>query len=420
MSKTCPRSLPKGAFFVSDSKEKPKIPPPDDFSKTTPNIPIDDEDSDWANTSSGTPSESPADDWGKTVINYNVAEEHDDAPSYGEEHHPSPDTPKQPEWGMTQPNVNLNDDFEDAGQQEDENYGATTPYFKLPEADQKKYQNLPPTPAEKALEEESRNKGGIPVWFWAGTAILVMLFFSFVVFLGVWYVFLADNGFEVTIIGAKPGSKFRVDGASWGIESEKGNYRLVGLKAGKRWVEIVNPASECTPNPVSVQGEDGERVEKLVSCRDKAVATLDCKNTRDIQEREKCANDALDALGDPPDIDALLAALNMLIINFESGKHDIPAARMNILRKAASKIQLLPESVVIEVGGHTDNIGSDASNQALSERRADAVKKALVSFGVRDASLAVRGYGSSVPAADNRTEQGRFDNRRINYKAVQR
>lgn len=405
---------------MSDSKDDPKIPPPDDFSKTTPNIPIDEEDADWANTRSDTPSETPADDWGKTVINYNVSEEHDVSGNYGEEHHPMPDSPKQPEWGMTQPNVNLNDEFEDAEETEDENYGATTPYFKLPEVDRQKYQNLPPTPAEKALEEENKTKGGVPAWFWAGAGILVFLSFSFVVFLGIWYFFLADNGFEATIIGAKPGSKFRVDGAGWGIESEKGNYRLVGLKAGKRWVEIVNPESECTPNPVSVQGDNGESVEKLVSCRDKVVATLDCTNTRDITEREKCANDALDALGNPPDIDALLKALNMLIINFESGKHDIPAARMNILRKAASKIQLLPQTVVIEVGGHTDNVGSDASNQALSERRAAAVKNALISFGVRDTSLSVRGYGSSVPAAANNTEQGRFDNRRINYKAVAR
>jgi OOP family OmpA-OmpF porin len=72
----------------------------------------------------------------------------------------------------------------------------------------------------------------------------------------------------------------------------------------------------------------------------------------------------------------------------------------------------------LEVSGHTDWIGSDAYNQALSERRAVAVVNALISFGVDRARLEAKGYGESMPLASNETEEGRFLNRRIEIKTI--
>ncbi len=406
---------------MSDSKENPKSPPPDDFSKTTPNINFDEEESDWGSTPrSSTPSETPADDWGKTVINYNVSAEHEERKSFGEEQHPSPSSPKQPDWGMTQQNVNLNDEFEVEQSGENQNFGATVPYFRLPEVDREKYQNIPPTASEQAAEEEKKQKGGIPLWFWGAAGIMTVLAFSFLVFLGLWYFVLGDRGFEVEVKGAKPGSRFTVDGVDWGVQDEDEKYVLRGLKAGKKQIQVINPSTVCKPDILQVEGEDGDRKQEAVSCNYKTVVNLDCANTRSVEEREKCADMALDALGDPPDMDALLKALSMLIINFESGKFNIPDARMAVLKKAASKIQKLPESAVIEIGGHTDNVGNATSNLKLSDQRAAAVKKALVDFGVRDAALVTKGYGLSEPIADNTTDKGRFDNRRIGYKAVSR
>ncbi|MEZ5307162.1 MAG: OmpA family protein [Pyrinomonadaceae bacterium] len=406
---------------MSDSKNDPKFPPPDDFSKTTPNISFDEDDSAWANAGPKAPAETPADDWGKTVINYDVRAEHEEQGGFKDIETPSKNAPSQPEWGMTQQNINLNNDFESEEQApQDDGFGVTIPYFKLPDTDRDRNKVIPPTPSQVAAEKEKESKGGIPLWFWATSAIMVFLAFSFVVFLGIWYFFLADKGFQVTIIGAKPGSRFKVDGSEWGIAAEDNKFKLSGLQAGTRMVEIINPASECTPNPVEVVGKEGERVEKIVSCKDIATNQPDCVNTRSISERERCAEIALDGLSNPPDLDELLKALNILIINFESGKATIPSARMRILRKAAGKIQQLPASVVIEIGGHTDNVGNDDSNMRLSDARAAAVKKVLVDFGVRDSALVERGYGETKPKATNNTDQGRFDNRRIEYKAVQR
>ncbi len=71
-----------------------------------------------------------------------------------------------------------------------------------------------------------------------------------------------------------------------------------------------------------------------------------------------------------------------------------------------------------EVGGHTDNVGGDATNQALSERRAKAVAGFLSSKGVDAKLLSAKGYGESAPAADNATVEGRAKNRRIEFKKM--
>jgi len=69
--------------------------------------------------------------------------------------------------------------------------------------------------------------------------------------------------------------------------------------------------------------------------------------------------------------------------------------------------------VSIKVVGHTDNIGSDAYNQALSERRASSVAEYLISQGVAPNKVTSEGKGESQPIADNDTDEGRAKNRRV-------
>jgi OOP family OmpA-OmpF porin len=73
---------------------------------------------------------------------------------------------------------------------------------------------------------------------------------------------------------------------------------------------------------------------------------------------------------------------------------------------------------VVIATGHTDSVGTDAYNQKLSVRRADAVKKYLVSKGIADNRIQIEGKGESQPVADNKTDDGRAKNRRVQIEVI--
>ena len=405
-----------------DNKFPP--PPPDDFDKTTPNIRLPQNDApanDWDKTNYNFPKQPDADEWGKTQINIKpIDTENQD---FGKTFYPGAKAPSTPEWGMTEANVNVDPNDFGGG---DQGYEKTTPYFQLPETERAKYQNLPPTPAEKATqhEQEEKEKGGVPGWVWAVAGLMTMFFFAIII-LAVVYLFIFKNtSFEVTVKGAPPGSTVQVDGSPLGVTSEDGSFRLQNLKAGEREIQVVHPNFTCESRRVT--SNNGVNPEPIIArCTAVAAkATDDCLNfgRGDDDKAERCYNSALDALPDPFTVEDLIKALNILIINFDSGKSDVPAVRLAALQKGAGFIKKLPSGVVLEVGGHTDNVGQPASNQTLSDARAAAVKSALVKFGVSDATLQTRGYGATKPRpdADNNTENGRYRNRRIEYSVVKK
>jgi outer membrane protein OmpA-like peptidoglycan-associated protein len=414
---------------VSEDKKIPGAPPPDDFSKTTPNINLpDSQDSgqfDWDKTNYNYPKQPAADDWGKTVTNIKPI---DTGGDLGKTMYPGAQPQASPEWGVTRANIDVSaadvgSNAEDFGVVQDK----TTPYFKLPEAERLKYQNLPPTAAEKAAAAEAaeKTKGGIPGWFWVIAGLMAMFFFAVVV-LGVVYFFvLRDTSFEATVKGAPPGSDVLVDDVPWGVTSEDGSIKLVNLKAGRRSIKITHPNYTCEPREIN--GQAGVTPEPIIArCQAVAVKageTCESFQPGEFDKAERCYNKALADLPDPFTDEALVKALNILIINFESGKFNVPPVRLAALQNGATYIKKLQDrepNIVLEVGGHTDNVGGDVSNQKLSENRANAVKDVLVKFGVNPAGLQIRGYGATQPKFDNNTEQGKFLNRRIQYSIVKR
>ena len=102
-------------------------------------------------------------------------------------------------------------------------------------------------------------------------------------------------------------------------------------------------------------------------------------------------------------------------VNFENNSARLTAASLPVLDAAAGTL-IERGDVKVEVAGHTDNRGSAKLNQALSQRRADAVRAYLVSKGVPSANLSSRGYGAEKPIADNRTVAGRAANRRVELR----
>ena len=112
------------------------------------------------------------------------------------------------------------------------------------------------------------------------------------------------------------------------------------------------------------------------------------------------------------------AALDKRIIEFDSGKASITAAGLAILDELAAAMQKL-KGRKVEVIGHTDNTGLRASNVALSEARAEAVRAYLATQGIKPDMVLASGQGPDRPVASNATADGRARNRRIEFRIAQ-
>lgn len=99
-------------------------------------------------------------------------------------------------------------------------------------------------------------------------------------------------------------------------------------------------------------------------------------------------------------------------IHFDTGKDVIKPESEALLNEIVS-LMSSNAGLKLSVEGHTDNVGDKKSNEALSKKRAESVKKWLVGKGVDAKRLASAGHGDSVPVADNRLEEGRAKNRRV-------
>lgn len=102
-------------------------------------------------------------------------------------------------------------------------------------------------------------------------------------------------------------------------------------------------------------------------------------------------------------------------INFETAKSTISDDSHELLGLIYAAANRCPEAT-FEVAGHTDNTGNLESNMTLSKRRAQSVVDYLVELGLANERLTAAGYGPKSPVADNSTDQGRTQNRRIEFK----
>jgi len=123
-----------------------------------------------------------------------------------------------------------------------------------------------------------------------------------------------------------------------------------------------------------------------------------------LMKQEITANDMLDALNKDGYI-----ALNIL---FETGKSTIQNESLPIVDQI---YELMKSDVTLKISveGHTDNVGDAVSNKKLSHDRAKAVMDALIAKGVDKTRMSFVGWGQEKPVADNRSEEGRAKNRRV-------
>jgi outer membrane protein OmpA-like peptidoglycan-associated protein len=101
-----------------------------------------------------------------------------------------------------------------------------------------------------------------------------------------------------------------------------------------------------------------------------------------------------------------------LYINFDTGKSAIKPESMPIVEQIAALMKAHTD-LKLSIEGHTDNVGTAASNKTLSEQRAKAVLDAVVKQGIAANRMTAVGWGQDKAVADNRTEEGRAKNRRV-------
>jgi len=189
---------------------------------------------------------------------------------------------------------------------------------------------------------------------------------------------------------------------------------LTGLEALSY---LSNGVVTVTPDNIGVQGNTGRKSASAEIAQFLAEKLGEAeKYTIDVTYKE--ALDPVAGLPTPDECEAQIAAIQAgRKINFEPGSAKIDAQGAAIMDDIADVLKKCGE-IRMEIGGHTDSQGSEDMNVQLSLARARAVLDELRMRRVLTSSIDAKGYGESVPIADNGTEEGRETNRRIEFRLI--
>lgn len=424
-------------------------PLPDDFGMTIPNLRLPKQNQqggegdlpttnlrDMPPAKSQPPAQPPMDDYGMTTPNLRMPNQQQPPPQSSPYDLPTTNLrqpnkpPGEADFGLTMNNYNPKQSSgSGAGATEDE-FASTVSYIPYPTKPQAQPQRenvrvdmpqavLPP-PAQPV---QQKRKGGVPWWAWLAVGGLMFFMLLGIGGVAAYFILFPDTGFTLVLKGAPAGSTVFIDNQRRGVTSADGSTRILGIEADKRRAVKVTKEG-CSDFNTTVEGKNGSTEELItqMKCEGTAITQksgclAECKDDPRVCAAECSAQDALEkALT----VDELVAAMNLQIINFESNSFIIPPARKRFLERAAERFKQLKGNPVVEIGGHTDNVGNVGANAKLSENRANAVLTILANNGVNIKALKTRGYGSTKPKTGNDSEDGRFQNRRIEYTVLSR
>lgn len=176
---------------------------------------------------------------------------------------------------------------------------------------------------------------------------------------------------------------------------------------------VVNSNTNANANRATIVTNSGNSAAVVTNTGNTAADFNEEARIREANERARAAMEKVYPNGTPQQV---VEALNLSIVNFAKNSANIPEGNMPLLKQAAEMLKKAPADTRIEIDGHTDNDGDAAANQKLSERRAESVRAELVKLGVPAGMFTTKGFGMTQPKATNDTAEGRFQNRRIEYK----
>ena len=195
----------------------------------------------------------------------------------------------------------------------------------------------------------------------------------------------------------KPGDEIGKYGAST-LEAKAANIPELGPPPG---VDAEKPVRVAADEAVTISGESGQIISGLI------IHMFKMPDQKAIQEEKKNTSGA-------PDYTQGAPLKNIL---FATNSDELKGDFAEELALWVKFLQSQPE-IKIEVNGYTDDVGRAQYNQLLSERRAKVLGSYLIDKGVAPDRIVAVGYGEANPAADNRTEDGRSKNRRVEIKFV--
>ena len=175
--------------------------------------------------------------------------------------------------------------------------------------------------------------------------------------------------------------------------------RTAEVEAARRQTELAQQtaaAEQAEAEAARRQAETAQQTAEQQAARDRALIAQQEMQLKEL-EAKKTDRGLVITLGD---------------VLFSVNKAELSPGGTRNVRKLADFLNQYPQRKVL-IEGHTDSTGSHSLNQALSERRADAVRTALIDMGVSSDRIETRGYAEAYPVANNRTAAGRQLNRRV-------
>lgn len=220
------------------------------------------------------------------------------------------------------------------------------------------------------------------------------------------------NGYDFQI--SSENATKRVEGKSWEFEYnlKEGARHPSALEISRNYSaqfrsrggKVIYQASDASVTTMMMPLGGGERWMHLQTNGDSIVMVI-IETAAMIQKVEFSADEMA----------AQAASTGKIVLHgilFDTAKTDIKAESGPVLDEVAAMMKT-NAGLKFRIEGHTDNVGAKAANLALSKGRAASVKAALVSRGVDAARLTTDGLGDTKPIADNATEDGRRQNRRV-------
>jgi outer membrane protein OmpA-like peptidoglycan-associated protein len=198
-------------------------------------------------------------------------------------------------------------------------------------------------------------------------------------------------------------------------QKEAENARLLAMAEAERAVKAKKEAEEArslaaaeAERAAKAKGEAEARTREAEQARMAARAEAE-KAARAKAESDQLTKELSDLKAKQTERGIILTIGDVL---FATGKADLSPDAMRSVNKLVEFLQKYTNRNVL-IEGHTDSVGSDEFNLALSQKRADSLKEALTGKGVEEIRITTVGYGKKYPVASNDTQAGRQQNRRV-------